>query len=161
MNDGTGTTRTFTCPVCGVRMGPKVGGNGGESPIDDPLLPTPVARLYAVAAQAGIRVFDMSPQLSEGFAGTVAVGVEHDGELSCMVGLAEDLDDELRADVLAFGIAVLAGATPLVESTPDGFLCIGRNRLPSAATGPGHLAWHMVRTCGQDTSSATFELVSR
>ncbi|ASR36504.1 hypothetical protein BAY61_17510 [Prauserella marina] len=148
------------CPVCGVPVGRRPPYAPEHSPIDDPMLTTPSAKLCAVALEGQIRVFDVPVEASEGFGGAVAAGMDDDGSVRGMVGLAEDLDDDLRADVLAFGIAVLAGAMNVVTRSPNGYLAIGRTRLPAAPTGVGHLAWHMARTCGRDTPSATFELVS-
>ncbi|PXY22326.1 hypothetical protein BAY60_20870 [Prauserella muralis] len=141
--------------MCGIGMRPGVTGAGGDSPLDDPLLTTPAARLCAVALQAGIQVFDVPADACPGLAGTVGATSG-----SGLLGLADDLDDDLRADVLAFGIAVLAAAPSAVSSAPEGYLAIGRTRLPAARGGVGHLAWHMARTCGRDTPSATFELAA-
>lgn len=149
------TTGLNPCPVCGIGMRPQVTGAGSDSPLDDPLLSTPVARLCAVALQADIQVFDVPADTCPGLAGTVGAGPG-----GGLLGLADDLDDDLRADVLAFGIAVLAAASSTVGSAPEGYLAIGRSRLPAARGGIGHLAWHMARTCGRDTPSATFELAA-
>lgn len=151
---------TLPCPVCGVTVRRDAASNTEGNNIDDPMLATPVARLYAVAAEAGVVVGDIPPDESDGFAGAVAVGFDERSEMHGMVYLAEDLDDDLRADVLAFGIAVLVGDSACVVDTPNRCIGIGRERLPAARKGVGHLAWHMLRSCGRDTYSATFELVS-
>jgi hypothetical protein len=135
------------------------GNEGGDATIDDPLLSTPVAKLLALAMGTGVRVFDIPVARSVGLAGLVGVNVSADGEAQCSIGLTDDLDDDLRADVLAFGLAVLVGTPELLEESPDGVLGISRERLPQAGNGPGNLAWHMLQTCGRESPSTTFRLM--
>ena len=146
---------TVPCSVCGVVL--RDAGTEPESALSDPLLTTPVARLCAVALEARIAVLDLDSDTTDGLAGAVGVGVDQDGELRGMVALADDLDDALRADVLAFGIAVYISDSARLVRAEEGYLGIGRDRL--AETGIGHLAWHIARSCGSTTTSATFELV--
>lgn len=143
------------CSVCGVVL--RDAGSGSATPLADPLLTTPVARLCAVALESRIAVLDLDADATDGLAGAVGVGVDQDGELRGMVALADDLDDALRADVLAFGIAVYISDAARLVRAEEGYLGIGRERLPE--TGIGHLAWHIARSCGTTTTSATFELV--
>jgi hypothetical protein len=96
---------------------------------------------------------------SLGLAGLVGLGCDDDGEPQCKIGLTDDLDDDLRADVLAFGIAVLAGTPEILDQSEDGILGINRQRLPQADNGPGNLAWHMLQTCGRESPSTTFRLM--
>ncbi|MGW6929826.1 hypothetical protein ACWGE0_07125 [Lentzea sp. NPDC054927] len=133
-------------------------GNGDAS-INDPLLTTPVARLMALAMGTDVRVFDVPAARSVGLAGLVGLGSDKDGEPQCMIGLTDDLDDDLRADVLAFGLAVLVGTPEVLDESPDGVLGISRQRLPQAGNGPGNLAWHMLQTCGRESPSTTFRLM--
>ncbi|WP_319975528.1 hypothetical protein [Lentzea sokolovensis] len=123
------------------------------------MLSTPVARLLALAMGTGIRVFDVPAARSVGLAALVGVGSDKDGELQCSIGLTDDLDDDLRADVLAFGLAVLVGTPEILDESPDGVLGISRQRLPQADNGPGNLAWHMLQMCGRESPSATFRLM--
>ena len=131
----------------------------GDAAITDPLLSTPTARLLALAMGTGTRVFDVPAARSAGLAGLVGVGSDQHGEPECMIGLTDDLDDDLRADVLAFGLAVLVGTPEILEESPDGVLGISRQRLPQADNGPGNLAWHMLQTCGRESPSTTFRLM--
>lgn len=131
----------------------------GDAPVNDPLLATPVARLMALAMGTGTRVFDVPAAHSVGLAGLVGVSSDDNGEPQCSIGLTDDLDDDLRADVLAFGLAVLVGTPEVLEESPDGVLGISRERLPQAGNGPGNLAWHMLQTCGRESPSTTFRLM--
>lgn len=113
---------------------------GGAS-INDPLLSTPVARLLALAMGTGVRVFDVPAVHSVGLAGLVGVSLDKDGEPQCSMGLTDDLDNDLRADVLAFGLAVLVGTPEILDESPDGILgSVGSGFLRPAtvpATWPG------------------------
>ena len=131
----------------------------GDASINDPMLTTPVARLMALAMGTSVRVFDVPAERSVGLAGLVGVSSDKDGEPLCSIGLTDDLDDDLRADVLAFGLAVLVGTPEILDESPDGILGISRQRLPQADNGPGNLAWHMVQTCGRESPSTTFRLM--
>ncbi|WP_144065137.1 hypothetical protein [Lentzea albidocapillata] len=133
-------------------------GSGGAS-INDPLLTTPTARLMALAMGTDIRVFEVPVAHSAGLAGLVGIGSDENDEPQCKIGLTDDLDDDLRADVLAFGIAVLVGTPEVLGNSPDGVLGISRQRLPQADNGPGNLAWHMLQTCGRESPSTTFRLM--
>jgi hypothetical protein len=106
-----------------------------------------------------IRVFDVPADRSVGLAGLVGIGSDKVDEPQGMIGLTDDLDDKLRADVLAFGLAVLVGTPEILAESPDGILGISRQRLPQADNGPGNLAWHMLQTCGRESPSATFRLM--
>jgi hypothetical protein len=100
--------------------------------VNDPMLSTPATRLLALALGTGIRVFDISAARSVGLAGLVGIGFDKNSEPQRSVGLADDLDDDLRADVLAFGLAVLVGTPEILAESPDGVLGISRHRLPQA-----------------------------
>lgn len=131
----------------------------GEPSINDPMLTTPTARLLALAMGTNVRVFEVPAAHSVGLAGLVGLGSDEDGEPQCKIGLTDDLDDDLRADVLAFGLAVLVGTPEILDESPDGVLGISRERLPQASNGPGNLAWHMLQTCGRESPSTTFRLM--
>ncbi|WP_439660240.1 hypothetical protein ACSHWB_01300 [Lentzea sp. HUAS TT2] len=131
----------------------------GDATIHDPLLTTPVARLMALAMGTDTRVIDVPVERSVGLAGLVGLSSGANGEPQCMIGLTDDLDDDMRADVLAFGLAVLVGTPEILEKSPDNILGISRERLPQADNGPGNLAWHMVQTCGRESPSTTFRLM--
>jgi hypothetical protein len=147
------------CPVCGVVLHQEMVGDDGGSNVIDALLSTPMARLCALAMEAGMTIEDISDDEACDLAGAVSVGFDQDGEIHGMLSIAEDLDDDLRTDILAFGIAVYVGEARRIVETPGGYVGIGRDRLPAARRGAGHLAWHMARSCGRDTPSATFDLV--
>lgn len=131
----------------------------GDAVVNDPLLITPIARLMALAMETSVRVFDVPANHSVELAGLVGVTSDKDGEPQCRIGLTDDLDDDLRTDVLAFGLAVLVGTPEILDESPDGILGIGRQRLPRADHGPGRLAWHMLQTCGRESPSTTFRLM--
>ncbi|SES29933.1 MULTISPECIES: hypothetical protein [Lentzea] len=130
-----------------------------DASVNDPLLTTPVARLMALAMETNVRVFDVPAAHSAGLAGLVGLGSDAAGEPRCMIGLTDDLDDDLRADVLSFGLAVLVGTPDLLDESPDGVLGISRERLPQHDNGPGNLAWHILQTCGRESPSTTFRLL--
>lgn len=150
---------TVPCPVCGVTVRPDSYSESRGSNINDPLLATPLARLYAVAAETNITVEDVGADVAGDLAGAVAAGIDQQGLLRGLIFLSEDLDDDLRADILAFGIALFTGEPDRITDTPNWSVGISRNRLPAAGNGIGHLAWHMLRSCGRNTASATFEII--
>lgn len=140
-------------------MGTDDSAGNGDAAINDPLLTTPTARLMALAMDTNVRVFEVPAAHSVGLAGLVGLGSDEHGEPQCKIGLTDDLDDDLRADVLAFGLAVLVGTPEILGESPDGVLGISRQRLPQAGNGPGNLAWHMLQTCGRESPSTTFRLM--
>jgi hypothetical protein len=123
---------------------------------------TPLARLYALAMEAGIEVRDMlldyersggdDPAAIVGCGETIALNPALDG-------------DDLRADILAMALEIVACLDPasrgegeITEITaPGGLVIITRNRIPAPRTGPGAFATHIARRCGRDTISAAFE----
>jgi hypothetical protein len=152
---------TRPCPDCGVILRPNAARGSDERLDNGPLQEaTPYLRLSALADKANVYVLDVPQEDADGLAGAIAVGFDKNGELRGMIGLAEDLDEDLCSDVFAFGIAVFVGDTQRITSSTSGSLGIGRERLQPAKKGPGHLAWHMLRTCGRNTPSATFDLES-
>ncbi|GAA4410171.1 hypothetical protein ACFQV2_12750 [Actinokineospora soli] len=123
-------------------------------------LRNPFERILALACEIEVDVFDLpADTCGHGFAGAVAVGIDEKNQLRGLVGLADDLDNDLKADTLAFGIAVFAGEPDRIMATAGASLGIGRERQPAASKGPGHLAWHMLYSCGRISPSATFALV--
>ncbi|MCE7011833.1 hypothetical protein LWC34_54830 [Kibdelosporangium philippinense] len=112
-----------------------------------------------MAEHVGVVLADIVADDATGLAGAMGVGFEDDGQLRALVGLAEDFDDGLRTDVLAFALALFTGEPQRLVKAPGGRLGIGRRRLTPTA-GVGHLAFHLAYSCGRDTSSATFELIA-
>ena len=112
--------------------------------------PTPLACLYSLAMETGIRVRDY-PHDDAGAAAVVADGKG--------IGLSTDLaDDELRADVLAMAleVAIVMANRPGTACARGGSVVITRNRVPPPAAGLGKFVTLMARTCGRDTKSAAF-----
>ena len=113
--------------------------------------PTPLACLYSLAMETGIRVRDY-PHDDPGPAAIVADGKG--------IGLSADLaDDGLRADVLAMAleVAIVMANRPGTVCAPGGSVVITRNRVPPPAAGLGKFATLMARTCGRDPESAAIE----
>lgn len=130
-----------------------------DYPADGPLRqPTPLLRMTALVQKEGIVVTDLAAASTGRLAGAIALAVDERQQLRAVVGLADDLDEDLRTDLLAFALALFVGDPNRLADQPDARLGLGRKRLPSAR-GVGHLAFHMVYGCGRDTPSATFELV--
>ena len=113
--------------------------------------PTPLACLYSLAMETGIRVRDY-PHADAGPAAIVADGKG----IGLSTGLA---DDGLRADVLAMAleVAIVMANRPGTVCAPGRSVAITRNRVPPPAAGLGKFATLMARTCGRDTTSAAFE----
>ena len=112
--------------------------------------PTPLACLYSLAMETGIRVRDYPHD-----DGTAAIVADGKG-----IGLSPDLaDDGLRADVLAMAleVAIVMANRPGTVCAPGESVVITRNRVPPPAAGLGKFATLMARTCGRDTESAAFE----
>lgn len=141
-----------TCPVCGTPpLGP-----GPGSMVRDPLLTTPEARLHALAMEVGIEVFDDLPR-ADGIGGAAAV-FEFPDERLRVAWTTEGLDDGLRADVLAFLIALLTDPDDPVRHTPGSRVGVRSQRRAAAPDGVGHVAWHLAAGCGRVTRSATFDV---
>ncbi|MEV4317780.1 hypothetical protein [Actinocrispum sp. NPDC049592] len=129
-------------------------------PADGPLRqPTPLLRIRALAEFTQKHIVNVPKEDAAGTAGFVAIGYDEEGNQRGLIGIAEDLDDGLKADVLAFALAVFAGDSERIANSADGWLAIGRDRLAPAKEGIGYLAWHMLISCGRGTPSATFELL--
>jgi hypothetical protein len=113
--------------------------------------PTPLACLYSVAMETGIRVCDYPHDDGD----TAAVVAD-----AKVIGLSSALaDDGLRADVLAMAleVAIVMTNRPGSICARGGFVVITRDRVPVPAAGVGKFATLMARTCGRDTASAAFE----
>jgi hypothetical protein len=128
-------------------------------------LPTPLARLYGVALQMGMRVTDGCPQLwdardEENFSDAAAIVSFPD-----VICLNPGLDgDDLRADVLAMALSVAAMmvcdesvALPGDVVAPGGFVIITRDRVREPANPAGRFATMVAQRCGRDTTSAAFD----
>ena len=128
-------------------------------------LPTPLARLYGVALQMGIRVTDGCPQLwdardEENFSDAAAIVSFPD--IICVNPWLDG--DDLRADVLAMALSVAAmmvcdesAALPGDVVAPGGFVIITRDRFREPADPAGRFATMMAQRCGRDTASAAFD----
>jgi hypothetical protein len=148
------------CSGCEVPLRRGLPDECDDYPPDGPLRqPTPLLRVTAMAKDTGMILTGIPADDTGGLAGAIGVGVDETGQLRAVIGLAEDLDEDLRVDVLAFAVALFVGDPDRLVGEPGGRLGVGRERLPSAP-GVGHLAFHMAYSCGRDTHSATFELVS-
>ena len=113
--------------------------------------PTPLACLYSLAMETGIRVCDYPHDDGD------TAAVVSDGRV---IGLSSGLaDDGLRADVLAMAleVAIVMTNRPGTICARGGFVVITRNRVPVPAAGVGKFATLIARTCGRDTASAAFE----
>jgi hypothetical protein len=127
---------------------------GGE-----PGLPTALARLRATAEAAGIVIFD---ELREPWPDdNVGVYVSGRGFAAFNPSLA---DDGLRADLIAFVIAVMYSMAPRYRGpghvdAPAGYLLVTCERLPDPTAGPGRLARIMAEQCGRNVGSATFRII--
>jgi hypothetical protein len=147
------------CSGCAVPLQRGVPDDCDDYPADGPMWqPTPLLRITAIAADRGIILTDIPAEDTAGLAGAIGVGTDDAGQLRAVVGLADDLDEDVRIDVIAFAVAVFVGDVDRLVDAPGGRIGLGRERLPSTP-GIGHLAFHMAYSCGRDTPSATFELV--
>lgn len=119
-------------------------------------LPTPLARLYAVAMETGYEIRDLDPDPDDDeIAAVVAVGR--------IIALNPNLDgDGLRADVVAMALEIAAEMTPRSTGdpheiiAPSGFVVITGNRV-EPATDRGAFATLMAQQVGRDIASASFE----
>lgn len=128
-------------------------------------LPTPLARLYGVALQIGIRVTDGCPQLwdeqdEENFSEAAAI-VSFPDTVCLNPGLE---GDDLRADVLAMALATsyLMGRGETghaADISACTIVLISRTRVAEPPPGPGTLATMIAREHGRDTASAAFEYI--
>ena len=127
-------------------------------------LPTPLARLYGVALQMGMRVTDGNPELwdpadDENFSDAAAI-VASQG----VICLNPSMDDDLRSDVLAMALSVSAMmicdesvALPGDVVAPGGFVVVTPHRIAEPAEPAGRFATMMAQRCGRDTASAAFD----
>jgi hypothetical protein len=151
---------SYPCPDCGVALKATFTEVADDYPENSPLREaTPFLRLCALAASVNVGVFNMAEAQSFGLAGVLGLGTVQDGQRHAAIGLADGIDEDLRTDVLAFGLAVFAADADVIMSRADGCLGISQERLEPAKKGVGHLAWHMLNTCGRDSPSATFDVV--
>jgi hypothetical protein len=87
--------------------------------------------MTATAENNGMVLTDIPAEDADGPAGAIWIAVDETERLRAMLSLAEDLDDDLRIDVLAFTVALFVGAPQRRPNEPGGQLGIGRDRLPS------------------------------
>jgi hypothetical protein len=144
-----------SCPSC---EGKSVAGPG--SLVYDPLLATPFARLCAAALTSGIRILGGLDEEADGdLGGAVGGGGDGDGERYLAIWVRDDMPDDLRVDILAFGIAVAINPYDPIIDSDQPWRGIESQRLDTADSGPGHVAWHLAASCGHHSTSATFALV--
>jgi hypothetical protein len=148
------------CPVCGFVMGRTRLTSDSTSIKDDPALTTPLQRLSALATAADISVFDISPKGIANLGSIITPGFNTEGTLTWEVYIASDLNDNLHAEILAFSLVTVAEFDELGTDTTNIYTGVLRDRLLAAKTGPGHVAWHILRSCGHNSTSATFGVVS-
>ena len=123
---------------------------------------TPLARLYALTMEAGIEVRDMLLDYERSGGDDPAAIVGCDETIALNPALE---DDNLRADVLAMALEIVACMDPASRgdgeiteiAAPGGLVIITRNRIPAPGTGPGAFATRIACRCGRDTTSAAFE----
>lgn len=128
--------------------------------LNDPMLTGPIARLYAIALTQGIEVTSISEGTDASRVGLIAVRTISQGKAACRLSLIEDIEDDLLADLLAFGITTLTLEQLKISRLPMGRAWLGRERLRVRHwRQAGHVAWHMARECGRTTTSAMFELI--
>ncbi|WP_125726786.1 hypothetical protein [Kibdelosporangium aridum] len=129
-------------------------------PKDGPLTKsTPLQRVLALADTTNVDVFDLTDGTPADVSALATLSQDNDN-LAATIGLAPDLTDDLRTDVIAFAIALIVAMPQTITSTPKGAIAISRTRLDPATDGPGHLARHMLYTCGRTTPSATFAVAA-
>src|SRR5215467_1867770 len=117
--------------------------------------PTPLAFLYSVAMETGIRVCDYPG--GDGDIAAIVVG-------GTLIALNSDLtDDGLHADVLAMALEAATvmpdrpDDRPGTVYAPGGFVAITGTRVPPPAAGVGRFATLMAPKFGRDTASPAFE----
>lgn len=149
------------CPVCDdTAMQSLFSPDSFGIDFDDPLLASPVARLYAIALMQGIHVATIPAEEGAEQAGVITVRSVGRGKAQRSLGFAEDIEDGLLADLLAFGITIVTLEQARLSRLATGRERIGVERLPVAQwQQTGHVAWHMARRCGRLTTSAMFELI--
>ncbi|MFC0105646.1 hypothetical protein [Kibdelosporangium aridum] len=148
------------CPDCGHPLVRPSVQNLIGYPKDGPLTkPTPLQRVLALAEKANVDVSDITDGTADDTSALVAVDQNTDN-FAATLALAPDLPEDLRTDVIAFAIALIVGTPQAITDTPNDAIAISRIRLAPTKEGPGHLARHMLCTCGHTTPSATFAITA-
>jgi hypothetical protein len=148
------------CPDCGVALTDPSVQHQPDYPTDGPLRqPTPYLRLAATAEQAGAHIFDLPNDIHPELAAAIALRFDDNDHIHAIISLATDLDEDLRTDVLAYALALYIADPLHIANQPDAILTISRTRLPPTTHGPGHLAWHLLHSCGRNATTATFDLI--
>ena len=146
------------CPDCGVALTDPSVQHQPDYPADGPLRqPTPYLRLAATAEQTGAHIFDLPNDIHPELAAAIALRFDDKDQIHAIISLATDLDEDLRTDVLAYALALYIADPHHIANQPDAILTISRTRLPPTTHGPGHLAWHLLHSCGRNTLSAMFK----
>jgi hypothetical protein len=125
-------------------------------------LPTPLARLYAMALHGDINVIVHDNNDGIWPSDKVAALASYDN----IVILNPLLEGDLQTDVLVFAISVCCSivvgdtAPEGYVAAPDGYVAISRQRLAYPPKGPGRLATLFAQHCGRDIESANFHIFS-
>jgi hypothetical protein len=148
------------CPDCGVPLTDPSAQHQPDYPANGPLRqPTPYLRLAATAEQADAHIFDLPNDIHPELAAAIALRFDDNNHIHAIISLATDLEDDLRTDVLAYALALYIADPTHIANQPDAILTISRTRLPPTTHGPGHLAWHLLHSCGRNATTATFDLI--
>lgn len=125
-------------------------------------LPTPFARLHAVALHGEMHVFVHDDSDDTWPSDNLAALASHDK----IVILNPLLGGDLQADVLVFAVAVCRSivvgdtAPEGYVAAPEGYVAISRQRLDLPPMGPGRLATLFAQHCGGDTECVNFRIFS-
>jgi hypothetical protein len=155
-NRETGNTRP--CPDCCVGLTDPSIQQHLDYPKDGPLRqPTPYLRLAGVAEQASAHIFALPNNIHPNLAAAIALRHDSKDHIHAIISLATNLDEDLRTDLLAYALAIYIADPHQIAGQPDAILTISRTRLPPTQRGPGHLAWHLLHSCGRDAPQPIFD----
>ncbi|MFC0105602.1 hypothetical protein [Kibdelosporangium aridum] len=158
-NDTESRYNAELCPDCELPLVRPSVPNLVGYPKDGPLTKaTPLQRVLALAETANVDVFDLADVTPTYVSALVTIDQCNDN-LATTISLTPDLTEDLKTDVIAFALAVV-GTPHTITNTPNSAVAISRTRLAPAKDGPGHLARHMLYTCGRTTPSATFAITA-
>ncbi|WP_132116519.1 hypothetical protein [Actinocrispum wychmicini] len=147
------------CADCGVPLQSfELARRSGYDPNGPLWQPTILTRLFGFTTSIDIHVYDVAQEDTDGLGAAIAAGYTKNNDLRGLIFLAKDLDYNLRVDILAFAFAIYIADTTRFLASPLSYIAVGRERSKPARQGPGHLAWHILWSCGRKTSSATFDL---
>jgi hypothetical protein len=146
-------TDAATCSICGaIADGPADNSRFREV--------SPFAKLVGVAGESGVFLDDLTAYSPANF-GAAFMSVRNGRREVWLVLLADDLDDDHKADVLAFCLATIADPDADLDESGNTYVGVCRERQPltkaTPATHPGHLAWHILQRCGRATMPFTLD----